>query len=553
MNLGATLPVQNALLFTLFPVGMNSKTNKERTSLLQHINLFKKLYPCRIQSVTWLFACFFVTEVHAQVPPNYEVTINNAGVYEGDLYFSIIGPPLKPVNIAGPSGELLFSEVWSQQAFDWKVNDDQLHTVFHRSLMGWISYDSLLQAVDTTFCQNGYQADLHDFIRTPEGHKVMIAYHMEPVNMSEWIPGGNPNALVEVAIIQEINATGEVIFEWNAIDHMTPLDLGNTNLTGPEIVLNHANSIDIDTDGHFILSSRDLSEVTKINRQTGEIIWRWGAGVTNEFEFIGTHPFTSQHSVRPLGDNRYILFDNGNYSSAFTGVPNYSRAIEFQLDTVEMTASVVWEYVHPDLLFGPAMGSVQRLPNGNTLINWGTQTANDHGAILTEVSSNGVVALEMVFTAGENIYSATKHAANWLVPIPGCLDDSACNYNAEANTNPDPLDPILACYYPEEGYDCDGVCLEDDDLDTICNADDNCPNTPNINQLDSDDDGIGDACEETPNTIEIMNAIDQNRILVRRYNSLGQTLQDADRKNYVGFVISLYSDGSIVKTWNYFE
>ncbi|WP_394750136.1 thrombospondin type 3 repeat-containing protein [Spongiimicrobium salis] len=40
------------------------------------------------------------------------------------------------------------------------------------------------------------------------------------------------------------------------------------------------------------------------------------------------------------------------------------------------------------------------------------------------------------------------------------------------------------------------VCDDDDDNDTILDINDNCPLTPNTNQADSDNDGIGDVCED---------------------------------------------------------
>jgi hypothetical protein len=42
------------------------------------------------------------------------------------------------------------------------------------------------------------------------------------------------------------------------------------------------------------------------------------------------------------------------------------------------------------------------------------------------------------------------------------------------------------------------ICTQcpDTDGDGVCNAVDNCPTVANLNQADSDNDGIGDACEE---------------------------------------------------------
>jgi len=46
--------------------------------------------------------------------------------------------------------------------------------------------------------------------------------------------------------------------------------------------------------------------------------------------------------------------------------------------------------------------------------------------------------------------------------IPGCTDIDACNYNLSATDNDD------SCIYAEEFYDCDGICLSDIDLDGVC-------------------------------------------------------------------------------------
>ena len=174
-----------------------------------------------------------------------------------------------------------------------------------------------------------------------------------------------------------------------------------------------------------------MDEITKIHRTTGEIIWRWG-GTQNEFTFVDDYPFTHQHSIRSLGNNRYLLYDNGNYSAQYTGTVNISRAVEYELDTNLMESTKVWEFVHPDSLYTPSIGGAQRLPNGNTLINFGNLQWLNTGSIVTEVDSNNQIVFQLEYDNGGNLYRAQKFDWFFYTPSLGCTDSLACNYDSSA-------------------------------------------------------------------------------------------------------------------------
>ena len=142
--------------------------------------------------------------------------------------------------------------------------------------------DSLKNVVDSVYCNNGYIADNHDFIALENGNYILFAYDEQPYAMDTVVVGGDPNAIVEGLIIQELDSNHNLLLEWSSWDHFNITDNVTLDLTGPSIAFIHCNSIDIDFDGHLLISSRNLDEITKINRFTGDIIWRWG-GAKNNF------------------------------------------------------------------------------------------------------------------------------------------------------------------------------------------------------------------------------------------------------------------------------
>jgi hypothetical protein len=276
--------------------------------------------------------------------------------------------------------------------------------------------DKDLNVIDTIQCQGGYIADFHDFKMLPNGHYLLQAYDPQPIDMSEIIEGGNPNAIVLGSIVQELDANKNVVFQWRSWDHIRITET-YAPLTGIALDPVHINAVELDYDGNLLISSRHLSEITKISRATGAIIWRLG-GLQNSFKFINEHEenaptyFSYQHDIRRLPNGNITLYDNGNQHN-----PQYSRAVEYKLDEDNMTATLVWEYRNNPDIFGETMGSVQRLPNGNTIIGWGGVTSNFYRTV-TEVTPNNELAFELSFPKGVSFQTTSYRVYRFPYP-PG--------------------------------------------------------------------------------------------------------------------------------------
>ncbi len=269
--------------------------------------------------------------------------------------------------------------------------------------------DTTLVPVDSFRCGNGYEADGHEFLMLPNGHVLLHAYDIQYLDLSGVVTGGNPNAIVVGSILQELDLTKNVVFQWRSWDYVPISDTYN-NVASAGFDYIHVNAYDLDSDGNILACFRVTCQILKINRMTGEVMWRMG-GRRNQFTFIGENPanagnyFTFPHYLRRLANGNFLLFDNGNLHPT-----PVSRAVEYAVDQVNKTATLVWEYRHTPDIFGPQMGSAQRLPNGNTVIGWGNAAGLGVGAqAFTEVRPDKSIAFEMRFLDGTISYRTPKY------------------------------------------------------------------------------------------------------------------------------------------------
>ncbi len=334
------------------------------------------------------------------IPAGYPVfrTIIMDHPAEGQIFTVNFDPSPYPTHglsyltIMNDSSRPTFTRALAGKGFDFKIQKTGLLTYYDEANGKFFGLDSNYRVVDSFWCSGGYKStDIHDLEVLPNGHALLLHYDTEVVDMSSKVLGGEANAQVCGAVIEEIDQSKTPIFIWRSLDsgHFAITDETRENLLLPNIDYVHANSIQMDDDGNLLLSARHMDEITKINRDSGTIMWRLG-GKNNQFTIIGDSvPFSHQHHVRRIENGHITFFDNGNFRQPKA----YSRAVEYALDEKQMTATLVWQYRHAehdtDIAAG-FMGSVQRLANGNTFIGWGA----DHTPMATEVRPDGSIAYE---------------------------------------------------------------------------------------------------------------------------------------------------------------
>jgi len=328
-----------------------------------------------------------------------------AGFKQSDLALRSV--PHYLVILGNDGIPVFFRKTPGPGALDFKVQSDGRLSYFQYGKDLYYLMDNTYTVCDSLWTR-GYQTDIHDLQMLPNGNALIMGCDYQTVDMSKIVEGGDPSATVKGLIVQEIDVDKNVVFEWRSWDHFDILDAVGVNFAVNRIDYVHANSIELDGDGNILVSCRHMDEITKIDRDTGDIIWRMG-GKNNEFTLVGDDEwFSHQHSARRIPGGTLTVFDNGNLAD-----PRESRALEYEVDETAMTATRVWQYRNDPAIHGSAMGNVQRLPNGNTLIGWGSTNPN-----VTEVHPDGTKALEMTFETDTFTYRAFRYDWKGIATAP---------------------------------------------------------------------------------------------------------------------------------------
>lgn len=211
-------------------------------------------------------------------------------------------------------------------------------------------------------------------------------YDAKAPRKDQWVMGDR---------LVEFTPDGEIVWEWNAFDHMPSQRIGYETFSTywerrgfPGVIdWSHANEITKLEDGNVLVNFRYQSAVLKIDGETGEIIWIFGEPTgwpeslqSKLFRLEGDVRWPwHQHAPQFTEEGTFVMFDNGNYRSHPFDAPTpvkdtWSRAVEYELDEENLIARQIWtsEYPGHEKFVTIAMGNASVTPErGNVLAGYG--------------------------------------------------------------------------------------------------------------------------------------------------------------------------------------
>ena len=247
----------------------------------------------------------------------------------------------------------------------------------------------------------------HDHIVLRNGNIMVIGWEEMTDEEAARVQGGvefaagqGPNHAMLGDFLLELNADGEVVWEWHGKDRLDP----EQEVICPREFRGewtHCNGVTELVDGNICISFRQTSQVIFIDKATGDVYWRFGPG-----------ELSHQHNPTQLANGNLLIFDNGEHRTVGSV---YSRVVELDPNSKE----IVWQFRGDPALsfFSTGISSAQRLDNGNTFI------CDGRTGRLFEVTTEGDVVWEYMnpeicHWRGENNNRAVFRAHRYAVDGP---------------------------------------------------------------------------------------------------------------------------------------
>lgn len=206
----------------------------------------------------------------------------------------------------------------------------------------------------------------HEILLNRKDQVVSLCVEQKVFDLSKY--GGGRQDTVKSDGIIVMDRKGRKIWSWSVFDELDPLK--DKNIVKDRKDWMHANSLNYDKDGNYLISFYNNGQIWKIDAVSGKVIWKFGKD--GDFKMPAGSTFDQGHAVHMNDEGNLMLFDNGT-------TKKMSRTLIFKLDEKRKNAELVTETKLPPEIYNDRMGSAYLIGEKSIL----QCTSKRHVVVLT--------------------------------------------------------------------------------------------------------------------------------------------------------------------------
>jgi len=195
----------------------------------------------------------------------------------------------------------------------------------------------------------------HEILKNNKGQLATITVEKKIIDLTS--VGGGKADTVNSDGIMVMDKNAKLIWKWSVFDVADPLK--DPNILKTKKDWTHANSLNYDTDGNYIISFYNTGQIWKVDAVTGKVIWKLGKGGTIAMPVDCN--FDQSHAVHINQEGNLMFFDNGVAKSQ-------SGVFTLKLNEAQQTAKLDMHILLPKEVFNGRMGSAYMINDTSVLV-----------------------------------------------------------------------------------------------------------------------------------------------------------------------------------------
>lgn len=194
----------------------------------------------------------------------------------------------------------------------------------------------------------------HEILKNEQGQFLTLFIDSRIMDLRS--VGGGEKDTVNGDGILILDHQGRKIWTWSVFDVVDPLKDPKLLTTRRDWM--HANSLNFDKDGGFLLSFYNNGQIWKVDPRTGKVLWKFGKGGT--FTMPGDCEFSQAHAVHINKQGNLMFFNNGVEKRR-------SEAYAIRMDEVRQSAITDLHIQLPPEIYNDRMGSAYMITDSTVL------------------------------------------------------------------------------------------------------------------------------------------------------------------------------------------